>query len=110
MKLDIPSSPIITTPLNNFDNLDQTLNDNLEQTNHTILPKRKIGVTAIVARIRSGPELRPKVKTKINIENQKLVVKKKSQNEKYSGFYLIVDQMETYCFIKRNRERLPLFD
>ena len=81
MKLDIPSSPIKNTLLNNFDTIGesgQTLNDNLEQTNHTILPERKaIGVTAILAIIRSGPELRPKVLKliKINIANQKLVVK-----------------------------------
>ena len=67
MKLDIPSSPIKTTPLINLDTIDQTLNDNLEQTNHTsTLPKRKIGVTAIVARIRSGPELRTKVQANKN--------------------------------------------
>ena len=43
------------------------LNDNLEQTSHNILPERKsIGVTAIVATIRSGPELRPKVKANEN--------------------------------------------
>jgi hypothetical protein len=78
LKLDIPSSPITTTPLNNLDTIGQTLNDNLEQTNHTILPERKaIGVTAILAIIRSGPELRPKVLKliKINIAKQKLVVK-----------------------------------
>jgi hypothetical protein len=70
MKLDIPSSPIKNTPLNNFDTIGesgQTLNDNLEQTNHTTLQDRKaIGVTAIVATIRSGPELRPKVQANKN--------------------------------------------
>ena len=46
LKLYIPSSPIKTTPLNNLDTIGQTLNDSLEQTNHTILPDRKaIGVT-----------------------------------------------------------------
>jgi hypothetical protein len=78
LKLDIPSSLIKTTPLNNLDTISQTLNDNLEQTNHTTLPERKaIGVTAILATIRSGPELRSKILKliKINIANQKLVVK-----------------------------------
>ncbi len=59
---------------------------------------------AIVATIRSGPELRPKVKAcKINIANQQLVVNKKPRKEKYSGSYLTVDQMETYCFIKKEQ-------
>jgi hypothetical protein len=70
LKLDIPSSPIKTTPLNKFDTIGksgQTLNDNLEQTNHTTLPYRKaIGVTAIVATVRSGPELRAKVQANKN--------------------------------------------
>ena len=67
MKLDIPpSSPIKTTLLINLDTIDQTLNNNLKQANHTSLPKRKLGVTAIVARIRSGPEVRPKVKANEN--------------------------------------------
>ena len=66
MKLDIPSSPIKTTPLINLDIIDQTLNNNFKQTNHTILPERKIGVTAIVATVRSGPELRPKAKANKN--------------------------------------------
>ena len=75
-----------TTPLNNFDTIgksSQTLNDNLEQKNHTTLPDRKaIGVTAIVATVRSGPELRPKVEAnKNNIANQKLVVKQKVPNQ-----------------------------
>ena len=85
LKLDIPSSPIKTTPLNNLDTIGesgQMLNDNLEQPNHTTLPDKKaIGVTAIVATVRSGPELRPKVQAnKINIANQKLVVKQKVPN------------------------------
>ena len=66
MKLDIPSSLIKTTQLNNFDTLDQTLNYNLEQINHNILPERKIGVMAIVTTTRSGPELRPKAKANKN--------------------------------------------
>ena len=66
MKLDIPSGPIKTTPLIDLDTIDQTLNNNLKQANHTSLPKRKLGVTAIVARIRSGPEVRPKVKANEN--------------------------------------------
>ena len=67
MILDIPFSPIKTTPLNNLVTLGQALNDNLEQTNHTTLPERKaIGVTAIVATVRSGPELRPKVQANKN--------------------------------------------
>ena len=66
MKLDIPSSLIKTTPLYNFDSLDQILKYTLKQTNHTILPERKIGVTAVVATIRSGPELRPKVQANKN--------------------------------------------
>ena len=68
-KFNIPSSPIKTTPLENTSSFEQTT-DNLEQ-NHS----KNIGVTAIVATIRSGPELRPKVKAN-NIANQKLVVKK----------------------------------
>ena len=61
MKLDIPSSPIKTTPLDNTSSLEQ-MNDNLEQRNHS----KNNGVTAIVATIRSGPELRPKVKANNN--------------------------------------------
>ena len=84
------------------------LTGNSEQTNHTILPERKIGVTAIVATIRSGPELRPQENR--NKLSKPKISSKKSQNQKYSGSYLIVDQMETYCFIKRNSQKLPLFD
>jgi hypothetical protein len=36
------------------------LKENFEQTDHSILPEKKIGVTAIVATIRSGPELIPR--------------------------------------------------
>ena len=60
MKFNIPCSPIKTTPLDNTSSFEQTT-DNLEQ-DHS----KNIGVTAIVATIRSGPELRPKVKANKN--------------------------------------------
>ena len=47
LKLDIPSSPVKTTLLDNFSSLEQMLTNNLEQVNHSILSE-KIGVTAIV--------------------------------------------------------------
>ena len=90
MELDIPSSPIKTTPLNNLDSIGesgQTLNDNLEQTNHTISPERKaIGVKDILATIRSGPELRPKVEANNN-KYSKPKTSSKKKNREYSRSY-----------------------
>ena len=70
---------------------------------HAILPERKIGVTAIVTTIRSGPELRPQA-NKDKCSKPK-TSSKKSQNKKYCGSYLIVDQMEIYCFIKKEQQK-----
>ena len=78
LKLDIPSSPLKTTLSNNFDSLNEMLKDTLEQTDHTILQERKIGVTAVVATIRSGPELRPKVEANKN-KNSKPKISSKTK-------------------------------
>ena len=116
LKLDIPFSPIKTTPLNNFDTIGksgQTLNDNLEQTNHTTLPDRKaIGVTAIVATVRSGPELRPKVQANKN-KYSKPKTSSKTKSLKPRIIRILLDSGSNGDLLfheKRNRERLPLLD
>ena len=81
MKLDIPSSPIKSTPLDNFSSLEQMLTNNFEQVNHYILSE-KIGVTAIVATIMSGPELRPQA-NKNKFSKPKNSSKKVSKQKKY---------------------------
>ena len=66
------------------------LNATLEQKDHTILPERKIGVKAIVATIRSGPELRPKVKANKNkYSNPKTSSKRKVPKQKI--FRILLD-------------------
>jgi hypothetical protein len=59
----IPSGPIKTTPIDYTfsSSLEQMLSRILEQTNQSLLKEKK-GVTAILATVRSGPELRPQAK------------------------------------------------
>ncbi len=77
-------SPIKTTPFNNFDTSGksrQTFKNNLEQPSYSTLIdriKKTIGVTAILATIRSGPELRPKVQAKNKYSKPKTSSKTKS--------------------------------
>ena len=94
--------PIKTTQLDN------TFSSAPEQITHSPSSEKK-GVTAVVATVRSGPELRPQAK-KIKFGTKTSSKKVPKQKIFRILLYLIVDPMVTYCFIKRNSQKLPLFD